>query len=178
MLNKETTGLMIVDVQGKLSEQMHESSALFVQLRLLIQGANLLELPIIWMEQLPDKLGTTRPELREVLPGEALVKSTFSGMQEPTIAKAVKEQKISQWLVAGLEAHVCVYQTVGDLLAQKYGVHLVTDGVSSRTQANKELAIRKMHSMGAQLTSVEMALFELQKQAEGPVFKQLIQLIK
>ena len=70
MLNKETTGLMIVDVQGKLAEQMHESSALFIQLRLLIQGANLLELPIIWMEQLPDKLGTTRPELREVLPKE------------------------------------------------------------------------------------------------------------
>ena len=64
MLNKETTGLMIIDVQGKLAEQMHESSALFTQLRLLIRGANLLELPIIWMEQLPDKLGTTRPEQR------------------------------------------------------------------------------------------------------------------
>lgn len=178
MLTKNNTGLIIVDVQGRLSTLMHESEALFQQLRLLISGARVLGLPVVWMEQLPDKLGPTRPEIRDLLEGEPLVKNTFSGLQTEAIANEVKALKMQNWLVAGLETHVCVYQTVSDLLRAKYDVHLVTDAVSSRTLANKELGIRKMESLGAQLTSVEMVLFELQKVAEGADFKQLIQIIK
>ena len=178
MLNTENTGLMIVDVQGRLSTLMHDSDSLFAQLRTLIAGARVLGLPVVWMEQLPDKLGPTREEIRDLLDGEALIKNTFSGMQNAAIARAVKEHKRQNWLVAGLETHVCVYQTVCDLLREKYDVHLVMDAVSSRTLANKELGLRKMESLGAQLTSVEMALFELQKVAEGTAFKQLIQIIK
>jgi len=178
MLTKNNTGLMIVDVQGRLSTMMYESESVFRQLRLLIQGAKVFGLPVIWMEQLPDKLGATRPEISELLEGEPFIKQTFSGMQNAGIAKAVKDLKLQNWLVAGLETHVCVYQTVGDLLRDKHDVHLVTDAVSSRTKANKELGIHKMEAMGAQLTSVEMVLFELQKVAEGAEFRQLIQIIK
>ncbi len=178
MLTKNNTGLMIIDVQGRLSTLMYESEALFRQLQLLIQGAQVFDLPVVWMEQLPHKLGPTRPEIRDLLPGEPLIKHTFSGMQNDTIAGRVTELKRQNWLVAGLETHVCVYQTVMDLLRNKHDVHLVTDAVSSRSQANKELAISKMQRLGAHLTSVEMALFELQKVAEGPEFKELIQIIK
>ncbi|WP_430462170.1 isochorismatase family protein [Thalassolituus sp. LLYu03] len=178
MLTKNNTGLMIVDVQGRLSTLMHDSETLFAQLRTLISGANVLGLPVVWMEQLPEKLGSTREEIRDLLPGEPLVKNTFSGLQNEAIQARVKALKLQNWLVAGLETHVCVYQTVSDLLRAKYDVHLVTDAVSSRTLSNKELGIRKMESLGAQLTSVEMALFELQKIAEGAEFKQLIQIIK
>lgn len=178
MLNKNNTGLMIVDVQGRLSTLMHDSETLFASLRTLIAGANVLGLPVVWMEQLPQKLGPTREEIRDLLPGGPLIKNTFSGLQTEAISQQVKALKLQNWLVAGLETHVCVYQTVCDLLRNKYDVHLVTDAVSSRTLANKELGIRKMESLGAQLTSVEMALFELQKVAEGAEFKQLIQVIK
>ncbi|UZK03490.1 hydrolase [Venatoribacter cucullus] len=178
MLNKDTTGLMIVDIQGKLSDLMHDSAAMFTQVQKLIKGAEVLGLPVIWMEQLPSKLGKTRPEIAALLPGQAYEKHSFSGMQNTEIAKAVQHTRRKQWLVAGLESHVCVYQTVCDLLRSQYEVHLVTDCVSSRVLANKELAIRKMEKLGAHLTSMELALFELQRVAEGPEFKQLIQIIK
>lgn len=178
MLTTRNTGLMIVDVQGRLSTLMHDSESLFKNLRVLIAGAKVLGLPVVWMEQLPDKLGPTREEIRDLLEGEPLVKHTFSGMQNAAIARQVKSLKMQNWLVAGLETHVCVYQTVSDLLREKYDVHLVTDAVSSRTLANKELAIGKMERAGAHLTSVEMALFELQKVAEGQAFKELISIIK
>lgn len=178
MLDNQSTGLMIIDVQGKLAELMHNSSALLTQLRILIEGAQLLGLPIVWLEQLPDKLGVTRPEIRECLPGSPLVKNTFSGMANAEIAAAVRQTGCQQWLVAGIEAHICVYQTVAHLLEQGFRVELVTDAVSSRTANNCDLGIRKMSSLGAGLTSVEMALMELQVRAEGDCFRQLVKLIK
>jgi len=178
LLDKQSTGLIIIDVQGKLAEQMYEAGALFQQLRTLIAGAKLMELPIVWMEQIPQKLGGTREEIRTLLPGTPYSKHTFSGMKNPEIAAAIEQYDCQQWLVAGIEAHICVYQTVTDLLAQGSGVQLVTDAVSSRSAANKTLALQKMAALGAQLTSVEMALFELQQVAEGDVFRQLIKLVK
>lgn len=178
MLTKDNTGLIIVDVQGKLSELVHESSALFEQVKTLIKGATLMGLPIICMEQLPEKLGKTRPEIAELLTGKAFEKSTFSGWRNAAIAEQIEKTECEHWLVAGIEAHVCLYQTVADLLANGFIVHVVTDAISSRVLANKELAIRKMTCLGAGLTSVEMALFELQETAEGDEFKQLIQILK
>jgi len=178
LLDKQSTGLIIIDVQGKLAEQMHEADELFQQLRTLIAGVKLMELPIVWMEQIPEKLGGTREEIRTLLPGTPYRKHTFSGMKNPNITAAIEQYGCQQWLVAGIEAHICVYQTVADLLAQGSGVQLVTDAVSSRSAANKTLALQKMAQLGAQLTSVEMALFELQQVAEGDVFRQLIKLVK
>lgn len=178
MLLKQNTGLLLVDIQGKLAEQMVDYPGLFSRLRTLIAGADLLGLPVVWIEQLPDKLGSTRDEIKDLIPGTALSKNTFSGMKNDAIAAAVKESGCHQWLVAGIEAHICVYQTAADLLAADYQVQLVTDAVSSRTAENKQLAVEKLSTMGAQLTSVEMALFELQQVAEGDEFRQLIKLVK
>lgn len=177
-LHPETTGLLIIDVQGKLAEQMHDYDGMLQSLARLISGAKLMGLPIITMEQLPDKLGPTREEIRPLLPNAPLSKSSFSGLGERTILETIDASHCHQWLVAGIEAHVCVYQTVMDLLEQRHQVHLVTDAIRSRSDANRRLAIDKMQAMGADITSVEMALFELQKQAQGDVFKQLIQIIK
>lgn len=105
-------------------------------------------------------------------------KETFSGLKDDTIVQAIQSHNRSHWLVVGIEAHICVYQTVADLLAKSYQVHLVTDAISSRTQENKQLAIEKMQNLGAELTSVEMVLFELQQVASGDSFKQLIKLVK
>ena len=178
MLNKDSTGLLIVDIQGKLSDLVHDSAAICTQVQTLIKGLQLLGIPVICLEQVPEKLGNTRPDILGLLTAEPLIKKTFSGMQTTKIKQAIQHSKRNQWLVVGLEAHVCVYQTVCDLLRSQYEVHLVVDAISSRSAANKELAIRKMEKMGAHLTSVEMALFELQKVAEGDTFRQLITLIK
>lgn len=178
MLNKDSAGLMIIDVQGKLAEHMVESEKLLQQIATLIQGAKLLDLPIIWMEQLPDKLGETQACLKQHLSGEVLSKDTFSGWQNADIREAINNTGKSQWLVAGIESHICVYQTVRDLLAANHHVYLVTDAVGSRVAENKILALDVMQKAGAQLTSVEMVLFELQQRAQGDTFKQLLKLIK
>lgn len=178
MLEIDNTGLILVDVQGKLADQMVDAPQLFQRLRTLISGADLLQIPIVWLEQLPEKLGETREEIRDLLTGKPLIKKTFSGLEDCDIVARIQQYERSHWLVAGIEAHICVYQTAAQLLEQNYQVQLVTDAVSSRTEANRNLAIGTLETLGAQLTSVEMALFELQRIAEGERFKQLIKLIK
>lgn len=178
MLETTNTGLIVVDVQGKLADQMVDAPELLSRLRTLIAGAKLLQLPIVWLEQLPDKLGETREEIRDVLPGSPLIKNTFSGLRNDDIANAIKQHSCKNWLIAGIETHICVYQTAAQLLEQHHQVHLVTDAVSSRREENKQLAIHKLAKLGAELTSIEMALFELQQIAEGDTFRQLIKLIK
>ena len=80
--------------------------------------------------------------------------------------------------LCGIETHVCVYQTAGDLLEAGYNVHLVTDAVSSRTETNKNLAVRKIEAMGARLTGTEMVLFELLKVSGTDEFKAISKLVK
>lgn len=178
MINIENTGLIIVDIQGNLAEQMYEKESLFKQTSILIQGAKLLDLPIIWVEQIPEKLGATHPEIAKHLTGVAYAKSSFSALGSEEIKEAVLETNKTDWIVAGIECHICVYQTVRDLLAMDLKVHLATDSVSSRTMENKQLGINAMQAAGARLTGSEMALFELQQKAEGSVFKELIKLVK
>jgi nicotinamidase-related amidase len=174
----EDSGLLIVDVQGKLAEQMHESSALFDNLSILIQGARLLEVPIVWVEQLPDKLGSTHSDIIQYLPGKPFPKSTFSAWGNNEVRSQIENLNRRNWIVAGIECHVCVYQSVRDLLKMHYNVHVVSDAVSSRKQGNKALGLQAMQTAGAKLTSTEMVLFELQQKAEGETFKQLITLVK
>ena len=178
MITTDNSGLLIVDVQGTLAEKVHESSALLNNLAILIQGAKLLSIPIVWVEQLPEKLGATHPTIAQHLPGSAFEKSTFSAWGNNEIRSEIENLNRRNWIVAGIECHVCVYQTVRDLLKMHYNVHVVSDGVSSRASDNKGIGLQAMQTAGAKMTSTEMVLFELQKQAEGDVFKQLIKLVK
>jgi nicotinamidase-related amidase len=178
MITIENSALLIVDVQGKLAEQVHDSSGLINNLSILIQGAKLLSIPIVWVEQLPEKLGITHPEIGQYLSGKAFEKSTFSAWANNEIRSDVENINRRNWIVAGIECHICVYQTVRDLLKMHYKVHVVKDGVSSRKLENKSIGLEAMKSAGASMTSTEMVLFELQQKADGDVFKQLIKLVK
>jgi len=178
MLTKQSSALLIVDVQGKLSEQMHNSKELFNNLAVLIQVAKLFEIPIVWAEQLPEKLGKTHPDIAKHLLGKPFEKSSFSVCGDDDIREEIERVNRKNWIVAGLECHVCVYQSVRDLISMGKQVHLVADAVSSRTLSNKEISLQAMKTAGANLTSTEMAIFELQQKAEGDVFRQMIKLIK
>ena len=178
MLTVEDSALLIVDVQGKLSEQMHDNAELFRNIALVIQIANLLAVPIVWVEQLPSKLGKTHPDIVKYLSGVAIEKSSFSACGDETILAEIERLNRKNWIVAGLECHVCVYQTVRDLLTMNKSVHLVSDAVSSRSLFNKNVGIQAMQVAGAKITSTEMVMFELQKKAEGDVFRKMIKLIK
>ncbi|WP_419835123.1 hydrolase [Endozoicomonas atrinae] len=179
MLNLDSTVLVVVDVQGKLATLMHEHESLFHNIVTMVKGAKLLNVPILWLEQIPEKLGGTVPELANELSGFSPVrKSSFSACGEPSFISALEHTGCRQVLLTGIEAHICVYQTAMDLLAGGYEVEVLVDGVSSRTLQNKEVALDKMSAQGADLTTVEMALFELMKSAEAEKFREIAMLIK
>jgi nicotinamidase-related amidase len=180
MLTIDNTALLVIDVQGKLAQLMHQKEVLFDNLAKIIKGAQVLELPIIWTEQVPEKLGQTTPEIAELLApsAEPISKASFSCCSVQPFMTALERSKRRQILVTGIETHICVYQTTVDLLAQGYEVQVVADAVSSRTAANRQLGLERMKQAGAALTSTEMALFELLRVAEGDRFRQISKIVK
>ena len=179
MLNPKNTALVIIDVQGRLARIMQKADDLFKNLAMLIKGARLLEVPIIWMEQLPDKLGSTVTEVSEHLDGlQPISKGVFSCGQNDEFNATLDEINPENVVLAGIETHVCVYQSAMDLLKKNYNVEVVADATSTRLEHNKEIGLEKIRRAGGQITSVETALFELQGKATGNQFKQLIKIIK
>ena len=141
----------------------------------LVRGANELGVPVIVTEQYPKGLGHTVPELGDHLPAgtEPIAKTAFSAAEAEGFDLGGREQAI----VCGIETHVCVNQTVLDLLDRGIEVHVVADAVGSRTEANRELGLNKAERAGAWLTSVETALFELLGRAGGEPFKSVQRLV-
>lgn len=179
MLTPDKAILVVVDVQGKLAHLMHEKEALFDSLRKVIQGVQVLGIPILCAEQNPDRLGPTIPEVAELLCGiQPISKLSFSCCRNDRFVQALEAAGRSQVLIAGIETHVCVYQTALDLLERGYEVEVVTDAVSSRTPQNKEAGLQKMRDAGVGLTTTEMVLFELLQEAQGQQFREILKLVK
>jgi nicotinamidase-related amidase len=179
MLEIENCCLVVIDVQGKLAQLMHDKESLFKNIQILIHAAKILNIPIIWCQQCPDALGPTIPQIAELLSGiEPINKASFSCCGCDQFNTKLKELTRKQILLCGIETHVCVYQTAIDLLRKGYEVEVISDAVSSRSLHNKEVAINTMSAAGVNVTTTEMALFELLKTADNPQFKQIAKLIK
>ncbi|MDD4859079.1 MAG: hydrolase [Dehalococcoidales bacterium] len=179
LLTADNTVLVLVDVQVKLARVMFDRENLITNLQKLIKGAQALGVPVIMTEQYPQGLGPTIPEVAELLKDiKPVAKLSFSCCGDETFLKGFKTLNRKQVLIAGIEAHVCVYQTAIDLLGAGYEVQVVADAVSSRSEANKELALQKMNRNGAAITSTEMVLFELLKSAKSEKFKEISQIVK
>ena len=175
----EDAVLVLVDIQGKLARLMTQSEQLFKQLNRLVQGALLFDLPIIWMEQVPDKLGPTIPEIADYLPHlQPLAKTSFGCYGDPGFVSALENTGRRHVLLAGIESHVCVYQTCVELLSNQYQVSTINDAISSRTDENRLLGLTKMKDAGALPSSVEMMLFEFQRCAEGDRFRAMSKLFR
>ncbi len=179
MLKQTETVLVIVDVQGRLAEVMHDRERLYKNLAILIQGIQALEVPTLWLEQYPKGLGPTIPEVADLLPGlRPITKTCFSGCGQAEFVEALRALGRKQVLVAGIEAHICVYQTVRGLLESGYDVEVVADAVASRVPEDRQTALDKMVRVGAELTSVEMALYELMRESGTPAFKKILPLVQ
>ncbi|MBM4142192.1 MAG: hydrolase [Lentisphaerae bacterium] len=179
MLNADSCALVVVDVQGKLAEAMHGKERLFGNLQRLVRGARALNVPVVWMEQSPAKMGPTIAPLRELLaPDEPISKTSFSCCGEPAFARRLEALARGQILLAGIEAHVCVFQTARDLVARGYEVEVVSDAVSSRAPGNARLGLERCLACGARLTGVEMLLFELMRTADHPAFRDILRIVK
>jgi len=178
-IRKEDVLLVVVDVQGKLARLVWRHEDLFERLGTLVKGLRALGVPIVWTEQVPEKLGPTVPEVAALLDGLVpLAKSSFSCCGAAEFMRQIEDSGRSVIVLAGIETHVCVYQTALDLLDAGKHVEIVEDAVSSRTEENRQAALRRLSAMGAGLTTVEMLLFELQKIAEGDSFRLLNRLVR
>jgi nicotinamidase-related amidase len=179
MLTLENTVLLVVDVQGKLAQLMHEKDRFFENLQKIIRGAQVLGMPIIVTEQIPEKLGPTTPEIAGLLQDiQPIRKISFSCGGSDDFMKALEATGRKQVLLTGMETHICVYQTALDLLKVGYEVQIVADAVSSRAAENRRVGLEKIKAAGAIPTSTETALFELLKVAEGAEFKEIIKIVK
>ncbi|PKL96468.1 MAG: hydrolase [Gammaproteobacteria bacterium HGW-Gammaproteobacteria-8] len=175
----ESSLLLVVDVQGRLARLMHESEAMIRQQAILIRACRLLDVPVLWAEQLPDKLGPTVDELQQPLAGlQPRAKSSFGCCGDASLRQAIETSGRDQILLCGIEAHVCVWQTAAALLEMGRSVHLAADAVSSRSAFNRDIAYRRMESAGVHLSNVEMLLFELMQNATHPRFREVTTLLK
>jgi nicotinamidase-related amidase len=171
--------LLVIDVQGKLADLVQRSELTQKNIRILLEGMKVLGMPVVATEQYPKGLGHTVPAIAELLGDEPVIeKSSFSCCGEFAFETLLTELHKTDIIVCGIETHVCVYQTVRDLLGLGYNVHLVTDAVSSRSEENRELAVSVCTSLGAKPTSTEMVLFELLKESGTEQFKAISRLVK
>jgi nicotinamidase-related amidase len=179
MLKLDNTVLVMIDIQGKLLNAMYEKEALLENAQKLIKGLQVLGVPVLLTEQNPKGLGPTQPELMQLLTSiQPLPKFCFSCYQDAGFKQAFSVLNRKQVLICGIEAHICVYQTALELLAQGCEVQIIADVVSSRSARNRDIALMRMQSEGAKLTTVEMVLFELLQTAESMKFKEIQKVIK
>ena len=179
MLKIENTTLLIIDIQGNLAHLMHGKELLFKNVQKLIKGIQILGIPILWVEQNPQGLGPTIPEIANILSNiQPISKMSFSSCGNEGFLQTLNALNRKQVLTAGIETHVCVYQTAADIVDIGYEVQVVTDAVSSRSVENKEIGLQRMRDSGVTLTSVETALFELLKVAEGEQFREILKIVK
>jgi len=176
-VRRNHTVLIIVDVQGNLAQLIDNKDIVFENIKKVIRGCRVLEIPMILTEQI--NLGPTIPGITDLIPGVSpIIKESFSCCDNPEFTAALAACNRKQILLAGIETHVCVYNTARDLFALGYEVHIVADAVSSRTAMNREIALQKMKDIGVVWTSTEMVLFELLKTAADPKLRDIIRIVK
>ena len=174
-LQRERTALVVVDVQEGFRPVIDGFGGLARQAAILVQGAQVLGLPVLVTEQYPKGLGPTVPEVAEHLDGTAPVAKTVFSAPE---ADGFDLQGRDQVVICGIESHICVMQSALALLDDGVEVEVAADAVSSRALANRAIGPERMREGGAGITSVETALFELLGRAGTDEFKQVQRIIK
>jgi nicotinamidase-related amidase len=170
----------VVDVQERLCAAMPQDdlARLVKYAKALIGTARELEIPVLASEQYPKGLGGTLPALRELLPSAPLVKMHFSCVPDADFAAALEATRRRQIVIAGMETHVCVFQTARDLVTHGYDVHVCADAVTSRFDVHRQVGLELCREAGAIVTTAETAIFDLLGQCGTPQFKKASALVK
>lgn len=179
MLSRNSAVVVAVDFQGNLFEAMHDRESLLKNAVNVIRGANILNIPLIVTEQVPQKLGQTIAAVAgEIYDFRPIDKESFSSWDNQKFREELEAFSRSNIVIMGIECHVCVYQTAVDLMENGYSVHVVADAVSSRTKANIDVGLAAMQGRGAHLTSAEMVLFELLRTSVDSKAKEIFKIVK
>lgn len=176
-MSRGDAALLVIDVQERLLPAIHDYRRVVWNCGRLIDGARILGVPVTGTEQYPKGLGRTVPELAQRL-GALPEKLTFSCRECAEAFQPLLDDGRNKLLICGIEAHVCVQQTVYDMLAAGWQVYVAVDGVGSRTELDCRTALARMALAGAVLTTTEAALFEWCERAGTPEFKKISQLVR
>ncbi|NLJ71327.1 MAG: isochorismatase family protein [Clostridiaceae bacterium] len=179
-LDQKSTGLFLIDIQTKLFPAIYRHETLVQPTNTLITTAELFDLPIYVTEQYPKGLGPTIPEHKpelEKLEANFWEKTSFTACL-PEIIEKIKADDLKTLIIAGIETHVCIFQTTRDLLRLGYNVYLAADAVGSRDIENKNNALDLMSDMGAVISNSETIAFDLLKDSKAPQFKAISNAVK
>ena len=180
-LDADRAMLLVIDVQTKLLPLIEGHEEVVAGIRQLLRGAAIFDLPVLATEQYPKGIGRTVEPVAELYRGgqvPVLEKTAFSCCGDEDVGQALREIDRPQIIACGIEAHVCVQQTVLDLLAMDHQVWVCADAVGSRRGLDLDLGLSRMQQAGAAVTTVEAVLFELCEACDAPKFKQLLELVK
>ena len=180
MLNIDDSVILVVDVQARFSGMMHEEHALYHNIQRLLKTIQVLQVPVLWTEQAPDKLGPTVESISELLfpLNKPIGKRSFSCYGCPEFVQAIQVLNRRQVIIVGIETHVCIYQTAHDLHNHGYEVFVVADATSARTQHNKEITLARLRQENVTVMCAESVICELLKTAEHPKFRDVMAYIK
>lgn len=182
LMNRQDTVLLVIDVQEKLFPLIADRSKIEWNILRLIQGAQILGLPVLATEQYPQGLGKTIPAVGQALQTAQInpppAKTMFSCRECQAELEPLLQRGIAKVLLTGIETHVCVAQTALDLIAAGFQVYLAVDAVGSRMPVDHATAIRRLENSGVTVTTTEAALFEWCETAGQAPFKQISQLVR
>ena len=178
LLDLQNSFILLVDVQERLLPSMHASEQVLKDIETLLSAGKMLDISMVSCEQYPKGLGNTVSALQEFQTKDIYEKTIFSACGNASLVEEIKSINKKQCVICGIETHVCILQSVSDLLDEGYEVFIPYETVSSRTLQNKNLALDRMRSWGAQITSLEQVFFEWLKDAKNPKFKEIASLIK
>jgi nicotinamidase-related amidase len=179
-LDREQAVLVVIDIQSKLVQAMPPEiyTRMCATTGMLVEAAKLFGIPVLTTEQYPQGIGHTVPELTAACAHGVIEKTSFGCCGEPAFMAALEKLDRRQVLITGMEAHVCVYQTVLGLLAAGYHVHLVRDAICSRNKVDFRAGVANAARAGALVVTAEIALFQLLKDAQHEQFRAISRLVK
>jgi len=179
-LDTDKSALLVIDIQERLVTAMPHK--VYARMRattsMLVEAARLLGLPVLTTEQYPKGIGHTVAELSDACTQGVIEKTSFGCCGEPAFMTALEKLGRRQVLVTGMEAHVCVYQTVLGLLASGYHVHLLRDAICSRHKEDFLAGVSNAARAGALVITAEIALFQLLKDSRHAQFRAVSALVK
>lgn len=179
LIKADRSCLLVVDIQERLLPAMFSPKSVTENTGILLKAAEIMGIPVLASEQYPKGLGPTVPEIAAQLPeGSVVEKLHFSCLGDGGFCLRLGALARPQAVVVGMEAHVCVLQTVLDLRAQGVDVFVVADATSSRSPESHRLALERMRTAGAQVVSTEMVVFEWLAKAGTEQFRTISKLVK
>lgn len=175
-VSKGKTVLLIIDMQDKVFAAVDRGNETLQTILKMVKGFQILGLPVLLSEQYPEGLGQTVLPLRTVLGSDykPKIKTTFSCVDDPNFLI----QDYEYWVLAGIEAHICIFQTAKGLIEKGKKVVVLNDAIASRSVFDYSTAIAEMRDAGVRISSAETILFELLRDSKAPEFKKISQLVR